>query len=58
MTDPDFYRRERPRNARLPEDRPRGGTPGARPGSSFAAFWVGVVLIAALILVVMVGLLG
>lgn len=54
MADPDFYTRDRPRDARLPEDRPRGGTPGQHPGSSFRAFWLGVLILLVLCVVVIV----
>ncbi|MEU3188176.1 hypothetical protein ABZ707_28865 [Streptomyces sp. NPDC006923] len=31
MTDSEFYTRDRPKNPRLPEDRPRGGGPKGAP---------------------------
>ncbi|CAL9336117.1 hypothetical protein SUDANB6_00171 [Streptomyces sp. enrichment culture] len=49
MADDDFYTRDRPDNAELPEDRPRGGGPedvsrtsGGRRGKSV---WLAVALV-------------
>lgn len=58
MTDPDFYRSDRPRGAQLPEDRPRGGTPGARPAGSFGAFWIGGAIVLVLVVVIIMAAVG
>ncbi|ANW16939.1 hypothetical protein [Streptomyces clavuligerus] len=55
MTDDDFYRRDRPENASLPEDRPRGGQGGAPLRRPTLA--VTVLLIIAIIVVVALGIM-
>lgn len=44
MADPEFYRRDRPEDASLPEDRPRGGGP-EDPSPRHRTPWVWVTLI-------------
>lgn len=58
MTDPGFYSSDRPRDASMPEDRPRGTTPGVQPGRSFKAFWLGALLLLLIVIVVIVAMVG
>ncbi|MFE7135152.1 hypothetical protein ACFVIM_30275 [Streptomyces sp. NPDC057638] len=56
MSDDDFYKRDRPPNPVLPEDRPRGGAPGApvlahRPGR------MAFVIIVAIVVVIIFGIM-
>ncbi|MFD7104981.1 MULTISPECIES: hypothetical protein [Streptomyces] len=47
-SDDDFYSRDRPADARLPEDRPRGGGTD-NPEGGFRFLWVTVLVIFILI---------
>ncbi|WP_329203190.1 hypothetical protein [Streptomyces sp. NBC_01435] len=51
MSDPEFYRRDRPDDASLPEDRPRGGGP-EDPSRRRRSPWVWVIVIVIILLAV------
>jgi hypothetical protein len=53
-TDEQFYASDRPVNAAVPEDRPRGGQP-ALP-AKHRGTWATVALIAGIILLILVGI--
>ncbi|MFF8691170.1 hypothetical protein ACF08W_03085 [Streptomyces sp. NPDC015144] len=53
MTDPEFYRRDRPKNASLPEDRPRGGGP-EDPSPRHRTPWVWIIVLVIIIVAVAV----
>lgn len=55
MSDNDFYTRDRPEHARLPEDRPRGGT-GGQP-AAHRGTWTIVLIILAIIVVAAFGIM-
>ncbi|AIS02291.1 hypothetical protein [Streptomyces glaucescens] len=54
MADDDFYTRDQPANAKLPEDRPRGADPGdyaTRSGSRRGKLiWVTIGLVALVVI--------
>ncbi|MDK0523679.1 hypothetical protein [Streptomyces sp. ML-6] len=58
MSDSEFYRRDRPENAELPEDRPRGGGPedlSRRHRSPW--IWITIVVIIVLAVAIVVPLI-
>ncbi|MFF8714588.1 hypothetical protein ACF07T_24575 [Streptomyces sp. NPDC015184] len=50
MPDSEFYRRDRPENAELPEDRPRGGGP-EDPSRGHRSPWVWIIVLVVAIVV-------
>jgi hypothetical protein len=55
MADDDFYRRDRPANPSLPEDRPRGGQGGPPPRR--LPLLVLILVIVAIIVVIAFGIM-
>ncbi|MFF4083578.1 hypothetical protein ACIO87_09170 [Streptomyces sp. NPDC087218] len=51
MSDSDFYRRDRPENPELPEDRPRGGGP-EDPSRRHRSPWIWIIVLVIIVLVV------
>lgn len=50
MADDEFYTRDRPDDAELPEDRPRGGRPAGSGGRRAKPVWIMLGALAALII--------